>query len=75
MKGSLARIKLRKEIQADLEKNLGALETLSAHLFKTKQQVLKIPNAKVMFLVKSLIVMYSLKKDKPVLPPNVRQDD
>jgi hypothetical protein len=36
MKGALARIRLRKEIQSELEKNLGGLETLSSHMFKQK---------------------------------------
>ena len=54
MRGTLTRIRLRKETQAELEKNLTALDQLSAMMFKQKEQILRLPVAKVMFLVRSL---------------------
>jgi len=64
MRGALDRGRLRKEKQAELSKNLSALEKFSQMYLAQKNDLLRLPLPKVIVLVNQLLLLYRLRRDK-----------
>ena len=62
------RIDFRKQLEAELDKNLSDLDKLSVVYFQKKNEVLKLPLHKVLYLVDNLKLIMSLRRGHPQIP-------
>ena len=61
LRGCKARVDYRKQLEAELAKNLSDLDKLGQILFAKKNEVLKLPLNKVLFLVDNLKMIIKLR--------------
>ena len=75
LRGCKARIDYRKQLEAELAKNLSDLDKLGQILFAKKNEVLKLPLNKVLFLVDNLKMIIKLRKGHPKVPAGKKQKE
>ena len=73
LRGTKVRIDYRKQLEAELDKNLSDLDKLSQVYFQKKNEVLKLPLHKVLFLVDNLKVIMNLRRGHPKIPAGKKQ--
>ena len=75
LRGTKARIDYRKQLEAELTKNLSDLDKLSQVYFAKKNEVLKLPLNKVLFLVDNLKMITRLRTGHPKVPAGKKQQE